>query len=129
MLLFYDSALVIDGRILAQHAINQWNHKQGGEGSQQQSADDGAPQRRVLFAAFPHAERHRQHAHDHGGGGHQDGPDAGVSGGKSGGARVHSLLALIVGEDHQQDAVGGGHADTHDGAHHGGHAEGGLGNE
>src|ERR1017187_8519623 len=128
MLLFYNSALVIDRRILAQHAIHQWNHKQRGEGSQQQAADHGAAQRRVLFAAFAHAERHRQHAHD-GGGGHEDGTDAGVSGGKRGGACVHSFLPLIVGEHYHQDAVGGGHADTHDGAHQGGYAEGGLRNE
>src|ERR1035437_8846274 len=129
VLLFHHSALEIDRRILAQHAINQWNHKQRGDGGQQQAADHGASQGCVLLAAFSHAERHRQHTHDHGGGGHDNGPYAGVSGGKRGGARVHSFHPLIVGENHQQDAVGRGHADTHDGAHHGGHAEGGLGDK
>ena len=39
-----------------------------------QSADDGAPERRVLLAAFAEREGHRQHAKDHRGGGHQHGP-------------------------------------------------------
>src|SRR5690606_3114092 len=46
------------------------DENQGGDGGEDQAADDGAAQRRILFAAFAKAERHRRHADDHGKCGH-----------------------------------------------------------
>src|SRR5262245_50925031 len=38
------------------------HEQQRGDGREQQAADDGAAERRVLLATFPEAKRHRQHA-------------------------------------------------------------------
>src|SRR5262249_12064983 len=41
------------------------HEKERRNGREQQSADDSATERRVLFAAFTETERHRHHADDH----------------------------------------------------------------
>src|SRR5689334_12721680 len=69
---FDDPAFEIDGRSLAQYAIHQRDDEERGERRQEQAADDGAAQRRVLFTAFTQAERHGEHADDHRAGGHDD---------------------------------------------------------
>ena len=51
-----------------------------GDGCQQQAADDGAAERRVLFAAVAQAEGHGHHADDHGEGGHEHGAEADKAG-------------------------------------------------
>ena len=56
------------------------NEDQGGDGGEEQAADDGAAEGRVLLAAFACAERHGDHADDHGEGGHADGTEAGGAG-------------------------------------------------
>jgi hypothetical protein len=117
------------GRSAAEYAVDHGHEKQSGDGCQQQAADHGAAERSVLLAAFAEAERHRQHAHDHGQRRHNHRTQARVAGFERGGNRVGARLALIVGEVDQQNAVGGGHADTHDGAHQGWHVDGGLGDE
>ena len=58
---------MIDRRFRAEVTINDRHNKKGGDGGKEQAADDGAAERRVLFAAFAEAERHGQHAEDHGG--------------------------------------------------------------
>src|SRR5208282_1738978 len=42
------------------------NEQQRRAGCEDQAADDGASERRVLLAAFAQTERHRRHADDHG---------------------------------------------------------------
>ena len=53
------------------HAENNGDEKECRDCCDQQAADDRAAERRVLLAAFAEAERHRQHADDHGERGHQ----------------------------------------------------------
>ena len=52
-------------RATAQHAVDHRHEEQRGHGRHREAADDGAAQRRVLFAAFTQPERHRQHSDDH----------------------------------------------------------------
>src|SRR5580693_5204644 len=65
-------------------SMNERKHRrheeQGGNRGKDEAADDGAPQGCVLFAAVPEAQRHRNHADNHRGSGHQDRPDACESG-------------------------------------------------
>ena len=62
------------------------------------------PSGAFLLGALTESQSHRQHADDHGGGGHEDRPDAGVAGGERGGSLVHAFEALIVGENDHEDA-------------------------
>ncbi len=105
------------------------NEDEGGDGGGGEAADDGAAERRVLFAAFAEAERHGDHADDHGEGGHHDGTEAGSSGFDGGEDGVVMLFIALLGEGDDEDGVGGGDAHAHDGAHERGHAEGGAGGE
>src|SRR5689334_6800724 len=54
---------------LSENVVNQceyaWNEEECRDGGAHQTADDGAAERRVLFAAFTHAHRHRDHTYDH----------------------------------------------------------------
>src|SRR5882672_2418841 len=52
-------------------AEDNGNEDQSGHGRERQPADDRAPERRVLLAAFAQAQGHRRHADDHGERGHQ----------------------------------------------------------
>ena len=99
------------------------NEDQGGDGGAEQAADDGAAERGVLLAAFAGAERHGDHADDHGERGHHDGAEAGGAGFDGGLDGVAVLLETLLGEGDDEDAVGGGDAHAHDGAHQRGHAE------
>src|SRR5713226_5301507 len=60
----------------AKQAVHDGHEEQRGERRHGQAADDGAAERGVLLAPLAEAERHRQHADDHGEGGHQDGAQA-----------------------------------------------------
>src|SRR5580704_14576019 len=110
---------MVDRPFSAQQAVNQRNHKQGGDGGHHEAPDNGAAQRRILLAAFSQAQGHGKHTDNHSAGGHDHGAYASVAGGERGGAGVHAFFALVVGEYHHQDAVGGGHADTHNRTHQG----------
>src|SRR5260221_7053571 len=52
-------------------AEHHGNEDQRSDGSKNQAANDGTPERRVLLAALAQPERHRRHSDDHGKGGHQ----------------------------------------------------------
>ena len=86
--------------------------KQGGERGDEQAADDGAAERRILLAAFTQAERHRSHADDHGESGHANRPNPREARGTAASNCVFAVRALIVGENDQQNSVGSGHADA-----------------
>src|ERR1700733_1398415 len=47
------------------HTKNHWNKYQGGDGCENQAADHGAAERRVLLAAIAQRQRHRHHPDDH----------------------------------------------------------------
>src|SRR6185295_18011354 len=51
---------------LVYHTEHHGNKHQGGNRREDQSADHGAPERRVLLAALAETQRHRHHADDHG---------------------------------------------------------------
>ena len=75
------------------------NEEERGHGGKDQSADDGAAQRRVLLAAFAQPKRHRHHADDHGQRGHQHRAEAREAGGQSGGYGIAVIdLQLLLGE-------------------------------
>ena len=71
-----DLLLVRSRRMTAQQAEHDRHEKQRGERGDHQAANDRAAERRVLLAAFPEAQRHRQHADDHGQRRHQHRPQA-----------------------------------------------------
>src|SRR5438552_11150497 len=52
--------------LFAEHAVNNRDEKERGERSENQTANDSAAERRVLFAAFAKTKRERQHTDDHG---------------------------------------------------------------
>src|SRR5581483_8264656 len=58
---------------------------------------DGAAHRRLLLRAFTKAERERQHAEDHRGGGHQDRPQAHLSRGDQRLVAAHAAALALVG--------------------------------
>ena len=64
----------------SQHGKQIRHDQQGRRSREQQAANHRAAERRVLLATFAQAERHRQHADDHGQGGHEDGANAGAAG-------------------------------------------------
>src|SRR5580765_6734217 len=68
------------GLLTTQTAVDERHDEQRGEGGDDEAADDGAAERGVLFAALAEAERHGQHADDHGEGSHEDGAEARGSG-------------------------------------------------
>src|SRR6185436_1522072 len=51
-----------DALFLVYHTKYHGNKHQGGDGREDQSADHGTTQRRVLLAAFAQPKRHRRHA-------------------------------------------------------------------
>src|SRR6185437_6322400 len=86
------------------------------DGSKYQAANNSAPERRVLLAAFAEAERHRRHADDHGERGHQHRAEADEAGLDRGFDRIAELGQPLAGKADHQHAVGGGDAHAHDGA-------------
>ena len=73
----------------AVHDREEGRHEEeSGDGGQQQSADDGAAEGRILLAAFAQAEGHGHHADDHGQGRHEHGAEADEAGIERGLARV-----------------------------------------
>ncbi len=112
-----------------QEGKHRWNKNKGCDGSTEQTADNGAAERRVLFATFAEPERHGNHADDHGQGRHQDGPETRKASLQGGLNRVAVGGELLLGKRDHQNTVGGGYAHTHDGTHKSGNAEGGVGDE
>ena len=55
-----------------QDGVYRRQYRQSGECRENQTADDRAAKRRGLRSAFAQADRHRHHAEDHRGRGHQD---------------------------------------------------------
>src|SRR5216683_553484 len=80
----------------AEHAVDDRNEPEGGEGGDGEAADHRAAQRGVLLAALAEPERHRQHADDHGERGHHHGAQARGTGRKGGAARIVALAHLVV---------------------------------
>src|SRR6267142_2994133 len=69
------------------------------------AADDRAAHRRLLLRAFAEAERERQHAEDHRGGGHEDRPQAHLARGDQRLVAAHAAALALVRE---VDQHGGG---------------------
>ena len=61
------------------------HEEQGGHGGEDQATNHGASQRCILLGAFAQAQRHGDHADDHGQGRHQHGADARGAGFQRGG--------------------------------------------
>ena len=83
-----------------------------------QAADHGNRHRRAELAARAHAVGRRQHAADHGDGGHDDGPRALAAGIDDGLGARHAALHLLDGEVDQHDGVLGDDAHQHQDADH-----------
>src|SRR5919109_4302131 len=90
---FFDSGIgrilrekVLARRTPAQDAVDDGNQEERGECRHREATDDRAPQRRILLAALPEAQRHRQHADDHRERGHQDRAQSRGAGSERGGA-------------------------------------------
>src|SRR6185312_6993950 len=69
--------LVMCGSPAVNDAEDHGNEDQRGAGGEDQAADHGAAQRRILFAAIAQPQRHRAHADDHGQRRHADRTEAG----------------------------------------------------
>src|SRR5580700_1251872 len=96
------------------HGKYHGHKKQRSKSGEEQTADDGAAQRSVLLAALAQADRHRNHADDHGQRGHDDRAHAHKTSFESGVVSIFAFVELLARKGHHQDAVGGGHADGHD---------------
>ncbi len=81
----------------------------------------------VCAAAFAEADRHRQHAGDHGRGGHEDGAQAAAGALARRIEERHARVPRMLGEGHQQNRIGDRDSDRHDRAHEGLHVERGGG--
>src|SRR5579871_264123 len=90
-----------------QESVNQSeenrNKEQSGDSSEQKAADNGASERRILFAAFSHADRHGQHADDHRQGSHQHRTEASEAGFERGFHRGGAFRQLFLRETYDQD--------------------------
>src|SRR5581483_983181 len=82
--------------------------------SKNQTADNGAAERRVLLTAFAEPKRHRRHADDHGERGHQHRTEADETCLERRRDRVAALFELLAGKADDEDAVGGCDAHAHD---------------
>src|SRR5215468_3211131 len=82
LFLFIEPALVIDRGYSPKISVDNWDDEQCGNGGEHQTADYGASKWRILLTAFAQPESHGKHADNHGGRGHQHGPDPGKAGGK-----------------------------------------------
>ena len=105
------------------------NKKQSRDGREKQAADNGAAEGRVLFAAFAQTKSHRDHADDHGEGGHQNGTQTGEPGFERG---FHCRVAMrhaFAGVTDDQNTVRRRDAHAHDGAGECGNAERRMGQE
>ena len=101
---------------LPQHCEEIGHDEQSGRSSEQQPADDGAGQGRVLLLAGA-ADRHRQHADHHRGCRHQYRANPGVAGVDRGLEGVLARKLLFMGKRHEQDGVRRSDANGHDRAH------------
>src|ERR1700682_2948479 len=70
------------------NAEHRWHEQQGGTGGEEQAADHGAAERRILAGL----DRHRDHADDHRERGHEDRPGAAVTGSAPSASRSRAKL-------------------------------------
>jgi hypothetical protein len=98
---------------LAQHGEEIRDDEKGCWGRKQEAADHRACQRRVLLLARA-ADRHRDHADDHGRRRHQHRPDPGMARVKGGSEGAPPFELLLAREGDQEDGVRRGDADRHD---------------
>src|ERR1700723_712050 len=96
---------VFGALLLVYHTKYHGNKHQCRNRSKDQAADHGAPERRVLLTALAEAERHRQHADDHGQRGHQHRTDTDEAGLDRRGDGVAEFLIALAGEADHQHAV------------------------
>src|ERR1700734_1688470 len=82
------------------------NEEERGNGGEDQSTDHGAPERRVLLAAFAEPHGHGNHADDHGERGHQHGTEAREPGFERGAHGVAFGFQMLLGEVDHQNTVG-----------------------
>ena len=105
-------------RVLAlENGENRRQDDQRRDGPARQAADDGASERGGLRAAFPEADRHRQHARDHRAARHQDRPQPARRPRDRRIRHVGAVDPIALGEGDEQDRIGHRHADRHDRAH------------
>src|SRR5882672_6611832 len=103
--------------VTAVNAREDRRHEEKGRyGCKQETADDGASERRILLATLAEPERHRQHADDHGERGHQHGAKAREARleRRLGGAQA--VIHPLAREADEQEAVRGRNPHAHDGA-------------
>jgi hypothetical protein len=105
------------------------NEHQRGDGGEDQAADHGAAERRVLLAALAEAQRHRRHADDHRQRRHQHRAEAHEAGFQRRGDGIAEFGIALAREADHQHAVGGGDAHAHDRAGQRRHRQRGVGGE
>src|SRR5882672_8771757 len=84
--------------LLVYHTKNHGNKHQGSDGCEDQPADHGASERRVLLAALAKTERHRRHADDHRQRRHQHRAEAHEPGFDRGSDRIAQFLIALARE-------------------------------
>ena len=77
-----------------QHTEDGGNEKQCRDSRDQKATNDRPPERRILLAPFTQGERHRDHAQDHGTGGHQHGTETREPGVEGRGYRIIPCSSL-----------------------------------
>src|ERR1700722_18521387 len=106
-----------DGCCALKNSVDRWQDSQGGESRNNQSTNYRAAERRRLRSALAKSNRHRQHAEDHRGGGHQDRAEP------AGGAFLRSLqiapafMSGALGECDQQNGVRDSNPNRHNRSH------------
>src|SRR5579885_1102007 len=79
-----------------QQGKHSGNKDQGRDRGEQQAADHRAAQRRVLFAALAHSQRHGHHADDHGERRHDHRAETREAGGQRGFHRVAAAMHMMA---------------------------------
>ncbi len=105
------------------HAEDCRDEKQRRHRGEEQPANNGAAERRILFSTFSQADRHREHSNDHRQSGHQDRSESRepcLHGRFD--CRASCGQSFFREADHQ-DAVGSGYSNAHDRSRKGGHAD------
>src|SRR5277367_5162478 len=113
-----------------QHAEESGDKEERRDGREEQAANHGTSQRRVLLATISETKGHRKHPDDHGESGHENGAKPYEAGTERRGMGIaNGLLKLLAGEADDQDRVGSGDSHAHDGASERGNANARVGKE
>ena len=107
------------------NAEHRWHEEQGRAGGEEQAADHGSAERRILAGL----DRHRDHADDHRERRHEHRPEAGAARLNRGRDRVSAVRQTFPREADHQDAVGGRDAHAHDRPGERGNGKGGIARE